>query len=215
MTQDAMALERLAEAVRELQDRQAILDCLMRYSRGVDRLDRDLILSAYHGDAVDDHGMFVGTRDEFADWVIAMHSSTHLAQQHCLFNHTCELAGDVAHTETYYLFAGMNRVGEPLVVSGGRYVDRFERRDGRWAIADRLCLRDWAPLPTQPDPEDPSTLTAIRDALPPALLELMRSGPRSSRDRRDPSYQRPLRRDAERLRQGGAARGTAPTSSRR
>lgn len=213
MTPEAMTPEAMTRAVRELQDRQAILDCLMRYARGVDRLDRDLILSAYHEDAVDDHGMFVGTRDEFADWVIAMHSSTHLAQQHCLFNHTCDLDGDVAHTETYYLFAGMNRAGEPLVVSGGRYVDRFERRAGRWAIADRLCLRDWAPLPHQPDPEDPSTLTAIRAALPPPLLELMRGGPRSTRDRDDPSYQRPLRRDPDRLRQGAAARGVATARS--
>ena len=56
--------------LRELLDRQEIHDCLMRYSRGVDRLDPDLIRSAYHDDAIDDHGMFVGTRDEFVDWVI-------------------------------------------------------------------------------------------------------------------------------------------------
>jgi hypothetical protein len=34
----------------------------MRYSRGIDRLDRDMLLSAYHPDAIDDHGMFVGRR---------------------------------------------------------------------------------------------------------------------------------------------------------
>jgi hypothetical protein len=27
-------------------------------------------------------------------------------------------------------------------VSGGRYVDRLERRDGRWAIVDRFCV-EW------------------------------------------------------------------------
>src|SRR5882672_11478300 len=96
-------------ALQQLLDRQAIQDCLMRYSRGVDRLDRELLLSAYHPDAVDDHGMFAGGRDAFVDWVIDMHSSTHLSQQHCLFNHTCELEGDVAHAETYYMFVGMNR----------------------------------------------------------------------------------------------------------
>lgn len=193
-------------SVRRLLDRQAIWDCLMRYSRGVDRLDRELLLSVYHEDAVDDHGMFVGTREEFADWVVGMHGATHFSHQHCLFNHSCELDGDVAHAETYYMFAGMNRSGAPLSMSGGRYLDRFERRDGIWAIAARVCVRDWAPLDSQPDPEDPSTMTAIRGALPPAVLEFMRGGPLPTRDRRDPSYDRPLTVDPERVRAGRALR---------
>lgn len=82
--------------------------------------DDELLLSCYHEDAVDDHGMFVGDREEFADWVVGMHSATHLSHQHCLFNHTCDLDGDVAHAETYYMFAGMNREGTALVTSGGR-----------------------------------------------------------------------------------------------
>lgn len=199
--------DELHEAVQVLQDRQAILDCLMNYSRGVDRLDRELLLSCYHPDAIDDHGMFVGDREEFADWVVGMHSSTHLSHQHCLFNHSCDLDGDVAHTETYYMFAGMNREGAPLVTSGGRYLDRFERRDGRWAIAHRVCVRDWAPVDQQPDPEDPSTLTAIRAALPPDVLAFMRGGPLPTRDRQDPSYTRPLLADTDRVRAGRELRG--------
>lgn len=199
-----MSSPEIEQAVTELLDRQAILDCLMRYSRGVDRLDRGLILSAYHPDAIDDHGMFVGNREEFAAWVIGMHGDTHISHQHCLFNHSCELRGTVAHTETYYMFAGMNRTGPPLVVSGGRYIDRFEKREGNWAIADRLCIRDWAPVTETPDSEDPSTLTAIRSALPPAILEFMRTGPLSRRDRQDPSYQRPLAVDQDRVANGRA-----------
>ena len=42
-----------AALVRELKDRQEIYDCIMRYCRGIDRLDRDMLLSAYHPDAVD------------------------------------------------------------------------------------------------------------------------------------------------------------------
>lgn len=201
-----MEREELERNVLELKDRQEIYQCLLRYSRGVDRLDRELLISAYHEDAIDDHGMFVGGPQEFADWVIDMHASAHLSQQHCLLNHSCELAGEVAHVETYYLFAGMNRHGPPLALSGGRYVDRFEKRDGKWAIAARVCLRDWAPLDETPDLEDPSALTAIRSVLPPAVRELMASGARSRRDRQDPSYGRPLVIAAERVRQGGEAR---------
>ena len=53
-------VQRLAAEVRELRDRQDILDCLTRYSRGLDRHDSELLASVYHGDAVDHHGEFVG-----------------------------------------------------------------------------------------------------------------------------------------------------------
>ncbi|MFA3899891.1 nuclear transport factor 2 family protein [Rhodococcus qingshengii] len=191
--------------VRALADRQAILDCLMRYSRGVDRLDRDILLSVYHDDAIDDHGMFVGGREEFADWVIGMHSTLHMSQQHCLFNHTCALDGDVAHTETYYMFVGMNREGPPLAMSGGRYVDRFEKRDGVWAIAHRVCLRDWIPLDRVPDPNDPFAFTAVKDGLPPAMASLMVTAALSARDKSDPSYARPFVTDPDRIAEGARA----------
>src|SRR5207249_6464939 len=149
--------------------------------------------------AIDGHGRFVGDPQECADWVVGMHSSTHLSHQHCLFNHTCDLDGDVAHTETYYMFVGMNREGEPLVTSGGRYIDRFERRDGRWAIAARVCVRDWAPLPERPDFDDPSTLTAIRAVLPPAVREFMAGGQKVTRDGQDPYTARHVKVYLERM----------------
>lgn len=193
------------QTVAELADRQAIHDCLMRYSRGVDRLDRVLLLSVYHPDAVDDHGVFIGGRDEFVDWVIAMHTRTHLSHQHAIFNVVCELDGDIAHTESYYMFVGMNRVGPPLSVSGGRYIDRFEKRAGRWAIAARVCVRDWAPLQTLPERLDQVSLTVVKD-LPDHIRELMRSGAQPARGFSDPSYRRPLAIDPARVRR---ARGEA------
>ena len=104
----APSREELEAAVVRLQDRQSISDCLSRYSRAVDRLDRELLLSVYHEDAIDDHGVFVGGPEAFADWVIAMHTATHLSHQHCIFNSTVDLDGDVAHVESYYMFVGMN-----------------------------------------------------------------------------------------------------------
>ena len=194
-----MDLEELATAVRALQDRQEIHNCIIRYSRGVDRLDRELLLSVYHPDAIDDHGMFVGGPEEFADWALAMHASTHLSQQHCILNHSCDLDGDVAHTETYYMFLAMNRVGPPFVVSGGRYLDRFERRDGRWAIAARICVRDWAPVAQTPDMADPSTLTAIAATLSDEVRTFMLGSGLPRRDRTDHSYDRPLQVPAQRF----------------
>lgn len=195
MTDSAAQTQKLLDLV----DRSDIRDCLLRCARGVDRLDRDLILSAYHDDAIDDHGKFVGGPVEFADWVIDMHGRTHLTHQHCLLNHTCELVGDVAHSETYYLFVGINRTGQPMAVSGGRYIDRLERRDDRWAIAFRLCLRDWSPVEEQPDMADASAFTNTRTSLPPEIRSFMQTGAVPRRDRLDPSYARPLEADPMRL----------------
>lgn len=197
----------IARMVQELYDRQAILDVINTYSRGVDRLDRDLIVSVFHPDALDDHGVFIGSREEFADWAIANHSATHQSHQHCIFNHTCDLDGDVAHTETYYMFVAMNRAGtrvgnsaaEPLASSGGRYIDRLEKRDGRWAISVRVCLREWAPLKEVVEPLDQSRLTVVQNQ-PEAIRALMRDGPQPARDHGDLSYQRPLTIPEGRLR---------------
>jgi len=194
---DSMA--ELERVVADLLDRQQILDCLTRYARGVDRLDRELLLSAFHSDAIDDHGKFVGGPDEFADWALSMHRETHLAHQHCLLNHSCELSGTTAHTETYFMFVAMNRVGPAWSMSGGRYIDRFERRDGTWAIAARVCIREWALVDERPNPGDLSAFTATSHLLTPALRQFMNDGPSPRRDRSDPSYRRPLRADEERL----------------
>jgi SnoaL-like protein len=194
-----MTPEELERTVTELADRQAIRDVLMTYSRGIDRLDRELLLSVYHEDAVDDHGVFVGSPKEFVDWALAMHTSTHLSHQHCIFNFTCDLDGDVAHTETYYMFVGMNRSGTPMAMTGGRYIDRLEKRDGRWAIAARVCVRDWAPLEQIPEVMDQAAMTAVKD-LDERTKELMRTGAQPSRDRTDVSYERPLTVDPARSR---------------
>jgi len=39
---------------------EAIRQAALRYCRGVDRLDPELMLSAYHDGATDDHGIFSG-----------------------------------------------------------------------------------------------------------------------------------------------------------
>jgi ketosteroid isomerase-like protein len=180
----------LEAAIRELQDRQAIHDCLARYARAVDRLDRDLLISVYHEDATDDHGMFVGSPEELADWALPMHAAAQLSTQHRVTNVTIDLDGDVAHVESYWMYAGMNREGAPFGMCGGRYIDRFEKRGGRWAIAARVCLRDWAVRSEVVESLDQTALTAA--TLAPDMAELLRSGPQPSRDRADPSYQRPL-----------------------
>lgn len=172
----------LPPALQALLDRQEIHDCILRYCSGVDRFDRDMLLSAYHPDAIDDHGMFVGQAAAFADWALAYHTQYQHGHKHYVLNHRCDLEGDTAHTETYWLFAGVNKIGPANSVHGGRYLDRFEKRDGKWAIAARKCLIEWG--------------GALGDMPVPAeLLAVYAATGVVSRDRQDASYQRPLRVD--------------------
>jgi len=176
----------LERRLRELADRQEIHDCIIRYCRGVDRLDAEMLASAYHPDAIDDHGIYVGNPHQFADYFLAFHKKHQKSTQHIITNHYCELDGDVAHSETYWLFAAMNTEGPELSLGGGRYIDRMERRDERWAIAARKCLYDW-----QGKPGDYS--------LPAEQLAMMSGAGPATRDRNDPSYERPLTIDPERI----------------
>ncbi len=63
-------------------DKEEIRDVLMRYGRGVDRLDEDLIRSCYHDDSFDDHGHWKGNGQDFAAFIVESlrersHHTTH------------------------------------------------------------------------------------------------------------------------------------------
>lgn len=114
----------------------------LRYTRGLDRHDDALALDAYHPDARDDHGAFIGDGAGLIRHAGTVHSRYWNVHQHFTTNQTIDLDGDTAHVETYFL-AMLRRKDGTIDVTGGRYADRFERRDGRWAIADRACLVEW------------------------------------------------------------------------
>ncbi len=59
------------EPVAGLLARQEIHDVVLRYCRGVDRLDLDLVRDCYHPGALDHHTGFDGTVAEYVPWVQA------------------------------------------------------------------------------------------------------------------------------------------------
>jgi hypothetical protein len=158
-----------------------IIDCLHRSARGMDRHDRDLARTAYHDDAVDDHAGFTGSVEEFLDRAFGYRATT-LRHQHHITNHHIDLDGDTAHVESYFLFvATLAEPASAVMLNGGRYVDGFERRDGRWAIAGRVRL-----------PECRMVLPAL-----PPMPDGVATTPNGrqhvvARDRTDTSYLRPL-----------------------
>jgi len=167
------AVASLEQRLQELLDREEIRQVMYSYARGVDRCDPGLIADAYHEDAWDDHGNFRGGRDLVVDTIVGRGAAAR-ASMHHLGNVLIELVGDVAHVETYFMAC------QELDLDGrvhtrmraGRYLDRFERRDGRWRIAHRTVVDDWSRL-------DEVVATA------PSVTDECRH---CTRDRTDPSY---------------------------
>ena len=120
--------------------------CLLRYARGVDRLDLELVRSCYHPDATDAHGSFTGTVDEFLVWVERLLRRYDFTM-HFLGSPLIEL-DDATHArvETYGMAFHRAASGPPErnLVTGFRFVDRFERRNGAWRIAQRIAVTEWS-----------------------------------------------------------------------
>ena len=70
-------------------------------------------------------------------WISTHHDNT---------NVMIELDGDVAYGECHWTGWYRRRDGDQIVdqVSAGRYLDRYERRDGEWRILHRVCVSDWS-----------------------------------------------------------------------
>jgi hypothetical protein len=135
--------------LRAVADRQEIYQVLMRYCRGVDRGDPELLRSVYHEDAADHHGPleFTDARTEFAAVVVPRLDAMAGVGQHHITNCLIELDADAASVESYWLAFQPTKSadgGEARNFMGGRYLDRFERRAGRWAIAERTVVIDWS-----------------------------------------------------------------------
>jgi hypothetical protein len=134
--------------VEELVAKQAITEVIYGYCRGLDRMDRNLALSTWHNDGTADYGpMFNGTGAGFIDWVWKAHEAF-TAHSHQITNVliTVDLAKERAVSESYVTVALRTAPTDGSVidiVGRGRYVDRWSRRDGRWAIDHRHFLDDF------------------------------------------------------------------------
>lgn len=165
------------DAVQALIDKDAIREVSLRYTRGIDRHDDALLLSAYHSQAKDDHGVFIGSAGDFVEYANRVHAQNWVCHQHYVTNQTIDLDGDTAHCESYFL-AVLKRHDGLCDMVGGRYVDRIDRQDGVWAVADRICMVEWN---VEAGPGGAS--------LDPALFVA------GAWDGSDPSYRRPLQVD--------------------
>jgi hypothetical protein len=143
-------------AITELLIKEEIRDIMLRYARGVNRLDGDLIKSCFHPDAFENHGAFRGPAVEFAEALPDRLRDGFQFTFHFLGNSLIEIEGNRAAHESY--FVGYHRLHpepdgtEKDVLFGGRYLAVNESRNGGpWLIAHRTVVHDWSRLETVTD----------------------------------------------------------------
>jgi hypothetical protein len=173
--------ERLAELERKIQyltDRQEILDCIARNSRGNDRFDAELTSSSYHEDGYPVLGPSQTPSSKCGEQAIGGYAASCEASMHNVTTHSCEIDGDTAHAESYVIGLFVEKGGETSRITAGRYIDRFEKRDGQWKIALRRATIE--------------ILLEGRAQMPNGTALLGSGLFKGSRDRSDTSYERPL-----------------------
>ena len=124
--------------MQQLLDVEAVRRTVLRYFRGTDTRDVELVASTYHPDAVDVRGDRTLRGPTIAEELAASSAKSMLQMRHHVTTHHIEVTGATATSEAYCL--GIHKTaGEPSkrLQTSGRYVDTLERRDGEWRIARR------------------------------------------------------------------------------
>src|SRR5580693_1898634 len=165
---------RVSDTLQVLSDKQALHELTLTYCRACDRRDFALLRSLYHDDAVDDHGaMFRGSADEYLAWlppVLAQFEAT----VHSISNALFKVEGDAGHGELYTV--AYHRTHPPAareILIGGRYLDRYQRRDGVWRFLHRSLALDWC---------------RVQEVDTAAYREFAAGAPAGRTDEQDPSY---------------------------
>jgi hypothetical protein len=131
--------------LKELVNREAIRDVVMRYCHGADRCDEKTLLGVYWPDATDNHGVFTGSAQDYIPYLLKRAGAMD-QMQHLVGNILIRISGNSATCESY--FFGYHRhkddrgVPQDNVV-GGRYLDELECRDEEWRILRRNVVFDW------------------------------------------------------------------------
>jgi hypothetical protein len=131
---------------------EACREAARRYSYGLDRLDVEVMKSAYWPDGTDDHGLFVGNAQTFCDMVVASHGKWTFTM-HSIYNHRVDIGSDGVNAggEAYCITHLFNDDERQMSTWYGRYQDAYEQRDGEWRIMHRVCVHHGTTVEHLPD----------------------------------------------------------------
>jgi hypothetical protein len=137
-------MESTTEQLKAFLDREQIRERIVRLARGEDRRSADIISACYWPDAATDYGVFQGSFKEYLAWVVPGAEAIKNTQ-HVLGQSVIDLEAASARVETQVISYHRVDIGQGDLDTcvGGRYLDRFEKRDGDWRIAHRTMLYDW------------------------------------------------------------------------
>ncbi|MFN3231083.1 MAG: nuclear transport factor 2 family protein [Alphaproteobacteria bacterium] len=130
----------LREEVEQLKSREEIRQQITRYGRGQEWLDGSLMDEVFWPDAHVDFGFFKGVWKDYKPVLMEIEADGETTFHLCAAPQI-ELNGDTAYVEVYGIAGGRNN-GKTNVF-GGRYIDRWDRRDGVWKIGSRQYVLDW------------------------------------------------------------------------
>lgn len=128
----------------ELQHQLAIQRVIFTHSRGLDRLDADVLASCYWPESEVDYGAFKGNAHTFCALVIEALPASYELTQHALGNTLVEIEGASAKSESYVTAWHLLIGAQEEMVFSGRYLDALECRDGVWKILHRTVVMDWS-----------------------------------------------------------------------
>jgi len=135
-------------AIETLLAKQAITEVLYRYCRAFDRMDHELALTVWHPGGTCNYTNRVGTPDIPAttyfgpSWAYRAELRNH---SHQITNILIELANDRAASEACFTASLQTEPKDANILEHlyrGRYLDRWSRRDGIWAIDHRQVIFD-------------------------------------------------------------------------
>ena len=131
-------------------------------------MDKEMAYRVWHEDGTADYdAIFEGTGHGFVDWVWEAHEPMD-AHSHQMTNILIEVDGDGATSATYAIVTLRTKRAPDgsasLITSRGRYLDRWSRRGGVWAIDHRVHVQDVSSTETIPaERVEDSTPRATRD----------------------------------------------------
>lgn len=129
-------------------EKEAIRDQIYTYCRALDRIDNELGYSVFAEDAKVDYGpTYKGTGRGFIDMMLNQHRKM-VATHHMMTNILIKFNDDgtKAASETYMYAACKykNKAGKATftVEARCRDIDKWEKRDGKWVIVERVVAGD-------------------------------------------------------------------------
>jgi hypothetical protein len=135
-------------AIEALLAKQAIAEVLYRYCRAFDRIDDALARTVWHADGTCNYSNRVGAPDMLFRDYLGPSSAARASfrnHSHQITNILIELDGERAVSEAYFTASLQSEPKDRIITEHlyrGRYLDRWSRRDGAWAIDHRQVIFD-------------------------------------------------------------------------